>query len=359
MPLYTQQTVQEPLTHDDKTIIEEPSTEKENIMKDFDNSIERNFINDLIKGKKVYLYDRKKPNSNETEPIYSKIQLIDLNNLSNTTDEELNNLLKSQELLSLSNSLATVGGNRKNDTLLSYSNSLKKYKKKLKEEIEKRSKKEVENTPEYLQQTNTTAIKCQGIKKRNGHKIVNSKYNDKLLINMDKLYNNYYVEARLNDDILYKNQGDKDTVELLTKGRINKKKKYSKLSLQILNDMMVLSGMVRKRNEKTKLLGSSNIILNDDDRRKRINLLRGTISAGNDNKNILDELAHLTNQASDVGNKNVDDIYKDLKTLTPMLKASQGNENVYNRVYNIVDYLRSNRHITRDQYHKFIKKHLM
>ena len=53
---------------------------------------------------------------------------------------------------------------------------------------------------------------------------------------MDKLYNNYYLEARLNDDIIYENQGDKDTIELLTKGRINKKKIYSKLSQDIFND---------------------------------------------------------------------------------------------------------------------------
>ena len=62
-------------------------------------------------------------------------------------------------------------------------------------------------------------------KKRNGYKLVDSKYNDKLLINMDKLYNNYYVEARLNDNIIYENQGDKDTIELLSKGRINKTNK--------------------------------------------------------------------------------------------------------------------------------------
>ena len=160
LPYYnqnTQQASQEPLTND-KTIIGEPS-EDEDIMKDFDNGLERNFIKDLIKGKKVYLYDRKKPNSKETEPIFSNIQLIDLNNLSNKSDAEINELLKSQELLSLSNSLATVGGNRKNDTLLSYSNSLKKYKKKLKDEIVKRSKQEVENTPECLQQTNTSTVK--------------------------------------------------------------------------------------------------------------------------------------------------------------------------------------------------------
>ena len=171
---------------------------------------------------------------------------------------------------------------------------------------------------------------------------------------MDKLYNNYYVEARLNDDIIYENQGDKDTVELLTKSRFNKKR-YSKLSQQIFNDMMLLSGMVKKRNLKSKLIGTSNIILNNNDREKRIRLLRGSIMAGNDNQKLLEELAELTNQENVVQNKSVDDIYKDLKTLTPMLKTSQGDENVYNSVYNIIDYLRSNQHITRDQYNKFIK----
>ena len=72
---------------------------------------------------------------------------------------------------------------------------------------------------------NEVEVVGEGIKKkRNGYKIENSKYNDKLLINMDKLYNNYYVEARLNDQIIYENQGDKDTVLLLTKSRSNKKK---------------------------------------------------------------------------------------------------------------------------------------
>ena len=117
---------------------------------------------------------------------------------------------------------------------------------------------------------------------------------------------------------------------------------------------MVLSGMVKKRNGKSKLIGSSNIILNDKGLRKRISLLRGSIIAGNDNSKLLKELAQLTNQENVVQDKSVDDIYKDLKTLTPMLKASKGDENVYNRVHNIVDYLRSNRHISREQYNKFI-----
>ena len=123
--------------------------------------------------------------------------------------------------------------------------------------------------------------------------------------------------------------------------------------------MITLSGFIKKRNGKKKLIGQSNIILNDDDRKKRINLLRGSIIAGNDNPKLLKELSQLTNQENVIQNKSVDDIYKDLKSLTQLLKTSEGSENVYNHVYNIIDYLRSNQHISREQYHKYIKKHLM
>ena len=85
---------------------------------------------------------------------------------------------------------------------------------------------------------------------------------------MDKLYNNYYVEAWIDNDIIYQNQGDKDTIELLSKGRLDKKKRYSELSQQIFNDMITLPGFIKKRNGKSKLIGQSNIILTDNDRKK-------------------------------------------------------------------------------------------
>ena len=59
-------------------------------------------------------------------------------------------------------------------------------------------------------------------KKRNGYKIVDSKYN-KLYINMDKLLNEMVVEAAIDGDIVYSNTADKDTINLLTK-RYNSKK---------------------------------------------------------------------------------------------------------------------------------------
>ena len=115
-------------------------------------------------------------------------------------------------------------------------------------------------------------------------KKVNSKYNDTLYINMEKLLNELVIEATIDADIIYTNKADLDTIDILTK-RYNPKKKYSKLSVQIFNDLNKLSGMVKKRNGKTKVINGSAIILNEKDRQKRINLLRGLIIAGNDNKN--------------------------------------------------------------------------
>ena len=309
----------------------------------FDNDEELDFINDLMKGNKVILYKKTDNSTVDTE-----VKLLDLNNLSNYSNEEIQNFLDSEQLTRLTKQLTSAARWAVDkEKIQAYDESLKKYKNAIKSYID---------STKFMSKDDKG--EGEGIKKRNGYEIVDSKYN-KLLINMDKLYNNYYVEARLNNDIIYENQGDKDTVELLTKGRINKKKKYSKLSQQIFNDMITLSGMIKKRNSKSKLIGSSNIIFNDKDLQKRMALLRGSIIAGNDNPKLLKELSELTNQENIVQNKSVNDLYNNLKTLTPMLKTSQGNANVYNNVYNIIDYLRTNRHITRDQYHKFIKKHLM
>ena len=334
----------------------------------------KDFVNDIIKGKDVFLYTGKKGD------IYTDVKLVDLRNMDKFTKSKLKDYLNSPQLTSLTRKLNTIHQYHPSNKLIeSYIKKLREYKEKIKEKITEKDGLPVINevddkiseshTPSMddvknkISENHTPAmdeVEGQGIKKRrNGYKIVNSKYNDKLLINMDKLYNNYYVEAWFDNNIIYQNQGDKDTMQLLTKGRIDKRKKYSKLSQQIFNDMITLSGMVKKRNGKNKLIGQSNIILNENDRKKRIMLLRSSIIAGNDNKKMQNELARLTNQENVTQDKSIDDIYKDLKTLTPILKTSQGDENVYNHVYNIIDYIRSNKHISREQYHKYIKKHLM
>ena len=339
------------------------------------NKDEEKFVDDLINNRKVYLYTRK---SDDTE-IYTDINLLDINNIQKYSIEELQNFLSSDKLYKFTKKLSGAMSHHKNETLDTYMSALSKYKKAIQNYIngskyvlpdvnkgkdtnngnDDNDGNDENNVEDKIKKNEIDTVEGQGVKKRNGYKIKNSKYNDKLKINMDKLYNNYYVEAWYGDNILYENQGDKDTVELLTKSRVNKKKKYSKLSQEIFNDMITLSGMIKQRNGKIKMLGESNIILNENDLRKRIALLRGTIIAGKDNKKLQNELPKLTNQDNVIQNKSVNDLYNNLKTLTPMLKGSKGDENVHNQVYNIIDYLRSNRHISRDQYHKYIKKHLM
>ena len=225
----------------------------------------KDFVNDIIKGKDVFLYTGKKGD------IYTDVKLVDLRNMDKFTKSKLKDYLNSPQLTSLTRKLNTIHQYHPSNKLIeSYIKNLREYKEKIKEKITEKDGLPVINevddkiseshTPSMddvknkISENHTPAmdeVEGQGIKKRrNGYKIVNSKYNDKLLINMDKLYNNYYVEAWFDNNIIYQNQGDKDTMQLLTKGRIDKRKKYSKLSQQIFNDMITLSGMVKKGMEK-------------------------------------------------------------------------------------------------------------
>ena len=388
LPLYNQQIIQEPLTYDDGNENNDKEKSSQETKDDpprqlgpmnIFNKEEYKFIDDLIHDKRVYLYTSKKDNVD----TFTKIKLLDLRKLNNYSNDELSEYLKSKDVESLTKQLNGAKKyhdgldmkiealNKYKSAILAYINSdnfVKKDDDKTDDKTEDKAVDKPDDKPADKADDKTddkvenkiTEIEGEGIKKRrNGYKIENSKYGEKIKINMDKLFNNYYVEAWYDDRVIYENQGDKDTIELLTKGRINKKKKYSNLSKQIFNDMVTLSGIVKKRNGKNKLLGSSNIILNDNDRKKRISLIRGSIIAGNDNPKLLNELSVLTNQQNIIKDKSVDDVYKKLKTLTSILKTSKSDENVNNQVYNIIDYLRTNRHISRDQYHKYIKKHLM
>ena len=365
LPLYNQQPQIEAQPQAQTEAQLETKEEPQTIIDNDDKIASKDFIGDLIKGKNVFLHEGKK------DDIYTNVKLRSLNELDKLTKEELQLYLKSDDIKSLTQQLNITNRWYPNvKSIETYIKDLKVYKGKINEKILEKNNLNVIKEDEILEsetqdndkisENNIHEVKGQGIKKRrNGYKIENAKYGDKLKINMDKLYNNYYVEAWYGDNILYENQGDKDSIELLTKGRIDKKKKYSNLSKQIFNDMMTLSGMIKKRNGKNKLLGESNIILNENDLKKRIALIRGSIIAGNDNKKLQQELSRLTNQENVTQNKTIDSLFNELKSMTPILKTSEGDENVHNQVYNIIDYLRTNRHISRDQYHKYIKKHLM
>ena len=307
---------------------------------------EKQFLEDLSVKKVIHLYTKK-----NGEEVNSNIKIIGVKNIMKASDDELKNELYSKDIKSLGNKISGYFKYHKdNEMLKSYRNAIRKYLEIIRTEL--RNREDIVKDDE---------IKGEGAKtkKRNSYKIVNSKYNDKLLINMPKLLNEMIIEAKLsnNDDILYSNRCDKCTIDLLTK-RYNPKKKYSQLAKNIFNDLNDLSGMVKKRNMKSKLIGKGKIILNENDKNQRVNLIRSSIIAGNDNKQMIQELKRLTNQEINTDNKTSLDLLNDLKNLTPILKTSNATTDVKNRIFNIIDYLRTNEFITKTQYHDYIKKHL-
>ena len=307
---------------------------------------EKQFLEDLAgDNEKKPLYKKK-----NGETVYTNIKIIGVDNIMNSSDDELKNELKNKDLKSLGNKIiAYYKYNKDNKLLLLYRNAITKYQRIIKNELS--------NRENIIREE----IKGEGIKrkKRNSYKIVNSKYNDKLLINMPKLLNEMIIEAKLsnNDDILYSNKCDKCTIDLLTK-RYNPKTKYSQLAKNIFNDLNDLSGMVKKRNMKSKIIGQGKIILNENDREKRVNLIRSSIIAGNNSKEMVKELKRLTNQEINTDGKTPRDLIVDLKNLTPILKTSNATTDLKNRIFNIIDYLRTNEFISKTQYHDYIKKHL-
>ena len=306
---------------------------------------EKQFLEDLARNKEVPLYKTK-----NGEVVNADIKIIGVDNIMNSSDDELKNELKNKDLKSLGNKISGYYKyNKHNKLLLLYRNAITKYQKII--------KKELSNREDIIRKEE---IKGEGAtKKRNSYKIVNSKYNDKLLINMPKLLNEMIIEAKLsnNDDILYCNKCDKCTIDLLTK-RFNPKTKYTQLAKNIFNDLNDLSGMVKKRNMKSKLIGQGKIILNEQDRQKRVNLIRSSIIAGNNNEQMIQELKQLTNQEINTEGKTPRDLILDLKNLTLILKTSNATTDLKNRIFNIIDYLRTNEFISKTQYHDYINKHL-
>ena len=306
---------------------------------------EKQFLEDLSVKKVIHLYTKK-----NGEEVNSDIKIIGVDNIMKASDDELKNELYSKDIKSLGNKISGYFKYHKDNKMLkSYRNAIRKYLDIIRTELRNR---------ENLIKNEEITGEGAKTKKRNSYKIVNSKYNDKLLINMPKLLNEMIIEAKLsnNDDILYSNRCDKCTIDLLTK-RYNPKKKYSQLAKNIFNDLNDLSGMVKKRNMKSKLIGKGKIILNEEDKNKRVNLIRSSLIAGNDNKEMIEQLKQLTNQEINT-NKTARDLINDLKNLTPLLKTTNASTELKNRIFNIIDYLRTNEFISKTQYHDYIKKHL-
>ena len=240
------------------------------INNDFDDN-EINFLDKIYNKEKILI-------PSKTNEYFINPEIIGLNNITQSSINELETELDKNPFKNIQSKLGALKRNlnmKSEDyhNAILYNNAINKYKKAIKNVIQ---------SSRYV---------GHGIKKkRNGYKISkNGLYNDKVYINMDKLINELIVEVMVNNKIIYKSKADKSTVDILTK-RFDKGKKYSKKAIQIFNDLNTFTNMKRKKGNKMNQFIGKSIILNEDDKINRLNLLHSALLAGNDSKLIYDEI---------------------------------------------------------------------
>ena len=151
-------------------------------------------------------------------------------------------------------------------------------------------------------------------KKRNAYKISQNGQYGGLVIDLPKLYGHLKVVAHKNGQKVYDKQADFDTLDLLTK-RFNSKKKYSELARSVFNDLNRLSEIpIHRTSKRYSKLGSGVVYYNNpQDLLSRLELLGGSMSAGNDSNDIREEfvnIAHMLNKLKVINNKQMNDIMK-------------------------------------------------
>ena len=151
-------------------------------------------------------------------------------------------------------------------------------------------------------------------KKRNAYKISQNGQYGGLVIDLPKLYGHLKVVAHKNGQKVYDKQADFDTLDLLTK-RFNNKKKYSELARLVFNDLNRLSEIpIHRTSKKYSKLGSGVVYYNNpQDLLSRLELLGGSMSAGNDSNDVREEfvnIAHMLNKLKVINNKQMNGIIK-------------------------------------------------
>ena len=151
-------------------------------------------------------------------------------------------------------------------------------------------------------------------KKRNAYKISQRGQYGGLVIDLPKLHGHLKVVAHKNGQKVYDKQGDFDTLDLLTK-RFNSRKNYSQLARSIFNDLNRLSEIpIHRTSKKYSKLGSGVVYYNNpQDLLSRLELLGGSMSAGNNSNDVREEfvnIVHLLNKLNVINNKQVNDLMK-------------------------------------------------
>ena len=151
-------------------------------------------------------------------------------------------------------------------------------------------------------------------KKRNAYKISKGGQYGGLVIDLPKLYGHLKVVAHKNGQKVYDKQADFDTLDLLTK-RFNSRKRYSELARTVFNDLNRLSEIpIHRTSKKYSKLGSGVVYYNNpQDLLSRLELLGGSMSAGNNSNDVREEfvnVVHVLNKLNVIDNKQMNDLMK-------------------------------------------------
>lgn len=188
--------------------------------------------------------------------------------------------------------------------------------------IKNLAKKESKALSDYLKLVKARKLgitqKASGIytqPKRNAYKISQRGQYGGLVLDLPKLYGHLNVVAHKNGQKVYDKQADFDTLDLLTK-RFNSKKKYSELARSVFNDLNRLSEIpIHRTSIKYSKLGSGVVCYNNpQDLLSRLELLGGSMSAGNDSSDVREEftnIVHLLNKLNVINNKQMNDLLKE------------------------------------------------
>ena len=188
--------------------------------------------------------------------------------------------------------------------------------------IKNLAKKESKALSDYLKLVKARKLgitqKASGIytqPKRNAYKISQRGQYGGLVIDLPKLYGHLNVVAHKNGQKVYDKQANFDTLDLLTK-RFNSKKKYSELARSVFNDLNRLSEIpIHRTSKKYSKLGSGVVYYNNpQDLLSRLELLGGSMSAGNDSSDVREEftnIVHLLNKLNVINNKQMNDLLKE------------------------------------------------
>ena len=182
------------------------------------------------------------------------------------------------------------------------SEALKRYKK-----VVKTTKAGIKQSAEGLNRYNQP--------KRNAYKISQKGQYGGLVIDLPKLQGQLKVIAHKNGQKVYDKQADFDTLDLLTK-RFKSKKNYSELARSVFSDLNRLSKIpIHRTSKKYSKLGSGVVYYNNSkDLLSRLELLGGSMSAGNNSSDVREEfvkIVHRLNKLNVIDNKQVNDLIKE------------------------------------------------